>query len=95
MVSRQSYSLLDWLGDLGGLFDALAIILGAFVAPVAAFSLKATILTKFFRFKPMGINSQKSLGKSTVRIAAQFFDLFYRKSENSKEDKLTIVKTIL
>ncbi len=86
---------MDWLGDLGGLFDALSLILGAFVAPIATFSLRATILTKFFRFKPMDVNSQKSLSKSTARIAGQFFDLFYRKSDNSKEDKLTIVKTIL
>jgi len=26
VVNRQTYSLLDWLGDMGGLFDALKII---------------------------------------------------------------------
>jgi len=26
VINRQTYSLLDWLGDLGGLFDALCII---------------------------------------------------------------------
>ena len=26
VVNRQTYSLLDWLGDMGGLFDALRLI---------------------------------------------------------------------
>lgn len=48
VVERQTYSLLDWLGDLGGLFDALKIICNWFVAPVATYALKATLMTKFF-----------------------------------------------
>ena len=37
MVERSVYSILEYLGDLGGLFDALHRILGALVAPLVAF----------------------------------------------------------
>lgn len=33
VVQRDTYSILDWLGDLGGLFDALLIIIGLLVGP--------------------------------------------------------------
>ena len=46
--SRQTYSLLDWLGDLGGLYDALRVICGAIIAPVSNFVLEMTLLTTFF-----------------------------------------------
>ena len=53
VINRETYSLLDWLGDLGGLVDALYYICYALVAPVAAFSMKATLLSKLFRYKPI------------------------------------------
>ena len=43
--------MLDWLGDLGGLLDALLVIGAAFVAPFASYSLKATLLTALFRYR--------------------------------------------
>ena len=45
---RQTYSLLDWLGDLGGLFDALWYVVSLIVRPASAFVLQTTLLT-FFR----------------------------------------------
>ena len=50
MIERSTYSLLDWFGDLGGLYEAL-YFLGYFVAsPAAAMSLKANLLEKNFLF---------------------------------------------
>lgn len=46
---RQTYSILDWLGDIGGLYDSLFIILSFALSPVAAFKLQQTMLTKLFR----------------------------------------------
>ena len=34
VINRQTYMLLDWLGDLGGLLDALYLICAAILAPV-------------------------------------------------------------
>jgi len=42
---------LDWLGDLGGLYDALAHTLRFLISPFSAFAVQTTLLTKFFRFK--------------------------------------------
>ena len=48
---RQTYSLLDWLGDLGGLFDALLYICRMLISPLSVYTLKQTILSNMFRFK--------------------------------------------
>ena len=44
--------MLEWLGDLGGLYDALKVIGGLLVAPFAAFQLNSEMLHKLFRFTP-------------------------------------------
>ena len=49
--TRQTYSLLDWLGDLGGLLDILFYIGRALVEPAAHFTLNTTLMTSFFRYK--------------------------------------------
>ena len=72
VIERQTYSLLEWLGDVGGLFDALIIIGGYIVGPISAFTLKATLLSRIFRFTqslavvdPMsvGVESEEKLKK--------------------------------
>jgi len=49
VYNRQTYSLLDWMGDLGGLYDALILIAGLIVAPISAFNLQSTLMAKLFR----------------------------------------------
>ena len=42
--------MLEWLGDCGGLFDALRII-GVFIMmPLTSFKLKSMLLSNVFRF---------------------------------------------
>ena len=50
VIERQTYGLLEWLGDIGGLFDALIIIGKILVGPISAFNLKATLLSRIFRY---------------------------------------------
>ena len=38
--NRQTYSLLDWLGDLGGLLDILLHIGHVMMLPIASFTLR-------------------------------------------------------
>ena len=40
VVERSTYSSLDWLGDIGGLSDALKLIARYFVLPFSGFALK-------------------------------------------------------
>ena len=50
VTERQTYSFLEWLGDIGGLYDALRIIGALLLAPFSAFQLKAQLLSSVFRF---------------------------------------------
>ena len=43
-IERQTYSILDWLGDVGGLFDGLKIIGSFIIAPIASFAMKTELL---------------------------------------------------
>ena len=49
--NRQTYALLDWLGDLGGLYDALQHICRVMIGPISAFTLNSSLLTSLFRLK--------------------------------------------
>lgn len=69
MWTRQTYSLLDWLGDLGGLYDALLHICAVFISPVSAFTLHTTLLTSFFRFKEKTTDKYDDDGKSSQTLA--------------------------
>ena len=46
--TRNVYTVLDWLGDIGGLFDALSLIVGALVSLVGGRILQITLLTSIF-----------------------------------------------
>ena len=59
MVNRESYSLLDWLGDLGGLFDALRLLCHIMIYPVSSFTLQATLMAKLFRQRPSDLGLKR------------------------------------
>ena len=52
VIERSTYGGLDWLGDIGGLFDALRIIGMALVGPFVKFALSLQLLTKIFYTTP-------------------------------------------
>ena len=39
-IERKTYSGLDWLGDVGGLFEGLFVIGSFFISPIAYFAMK-------------------------------------------------------
>ena len=45
-INRTTYSLLDWLGDLGGLTDALFLILNFMLSPFRSFNLKSALFKR-------------------------------------------------
>ena len=47
-IERQTYSALEWLGDIGGLYDGLLIIGHALAGPFALLTLKAKLLSWVF-----------------------------------------------
>jgi len=50
VVERSTYSVLEWLGDIGGLLDCLTIIGGAIAGPIVGFAMRAMMLHKVFRY---------------------------------------------
>jgi len=50
-INRQTYSFLDWLGDCGGLLDALYIIAEMLVGPVSAFALRSKLVSTLVKFQ--------------------------------------------
>ena len=59
IYNRSTYGLLDWVSDIGGMVDALLLLLKMIIAPITTFNLKSYLLTIMFRLVP----SQKSLDK--------------------------------
>ena len=67
VTERESYSLLEWLGDIGGLLDALRYIGGFLVAPIASFSLSSDLLASIFKRKKYAASTQRSSKQSEFR----------------------------
>ena len=56
-TDRETYSLLDWLGDCGGLLDALYVIGSVLAAPFASFALNNKLISTMVRQKPKTIKN--------------------------------------
>ena len=46
VIDRQTYSLLEWLGDVGGLYDGLDIMFRFLLGPFAIFNLNSELLAR-------------------------------------------------
>ena len=51
-INRETYDTLQWLGDIGGLVDALIIIAQMALAPYVTFHLKSYLMRHVFRLLP-------------------------------------------
>lgn len=49
-IERQTYSALEWLGDIGGLFDMLKLLGYMIVIPFSSFGLRSELLSGIFRY---------------------------------------------
>ena len=49
VTERSTYSILEWLGDIGGLYDALFLICSALVKPFSSFWLTTEMISALFR----------------------------------------------
>ena len=48
-VDREVYSILDWLGDVGGLYEALKIICGIFLSVVNFLQFENFLVSQLFK----------------------------------------------
>lgn len=68
LITRSTYSFLDWLGDIGGLNDALVLIAQTLLAPASTFALQAKLLSTIFRFR----ESENLTKKQTIERTKSF-----------------------
>ena len=62
-IERKTYSLLEWVGDVGGLFDGLLIIFSSLLGSLASFTLKEKILSLVFKLESDKRNSSNMTGQ--------------------------------
>ena len=48
IIERQVYSILEWLGDVGGLFDGLCLVGGSLIAPISSYALRSLLLSQVY-----------------------------------------------
>ena len=63
--------MLDLLGDAGGLFDALKLIGGGLIHPVAQFNLAVTLLVQNFSMVPTSRRDNTAFKKQTKKLTYQ------------------------
>ena len=60
-INRQTYSVLDWLGDMGGLIDAIYILGMSLLSPFSYFALKTKLLYTIFRYRLSDTGLRKTM----------------------------------
>ena len=78
IMNRETYSVLDWLGDVGGLNDAIVLILKPFISYISylSFSLSLTndMPTTFKRTDHKKKKEQKTSTKDSVNALKKKFE---------------------
>ena len=47
-IERTTYNALEWVGDVGGLFDGFRLIVSSLIAPITGYAVKTAILSAGF-----------------------------------------------
>ena len=55
---RETYGVLSWLGDIGGLTDCLLLLGRLLLKPFTSFSLQTFLLSGLFRLQPLKTHKQ-------------------------------------
>ena len=58
-IERSTYDMLQWLGDVGGLYDGLILIIRFFISPLIAVCVKAEMHAEVFKYEKQ--ETEKSL----------------------------------
>lgn len=67
-IERQTYSFLEWLGEIGGLFEIFRMFGLLLVGTFASYNRKSELLTKIFRFIPSFNNSKKTEDSKIIKL---------------------------
>lgn len=79
IFNRQTYSVLDWMGDMGGLVDAFFLLGQLLIAPISGFALQSQLLSALFRYRDSYINTTKETQKES------FFNQYFNAGKKQEE----------
>ena len=83
--------MLDWLGDMGGLLDALYFICAIVLTPLGRYALKSQLINTMFRYR----KSDESQGlRRTNSAVHQTFRRRFSASMDSVEDENVLLNNI-
>ena len=80
-IDREAYNTLDWLGDLGGLKEALMLVLGAIITAFNYNALENYMVAQLYRGET---KKDKSSRKTATRTIDDEEDLYLQKDEGNK-----------
>ena len=84
-IDREAYNTLDWLGDLGGLKEALTIVLGAVIALFNHRTLENYLVAQLYRAETS--RDKASRNKSPTKEAEiDEEDMYLQKQEGDRLD---------
>ena len=85
--SRQTYSVLDWLGDCGGLMDALFFIAKVLANPFSLFALNIKLRRLLVRIQPKDDESRGNLADGSYD-RKDFFHKFGNREGDPERNEL-------
>ena len=66
-INRQTYSFFEWLGDIGGLLDAVLVIAELALWHYSKFRFSSFLMTNLFRVKLSSVDEDPRKMKSSVK----------------------------
>lgn len=90
IIERQTYSLLEWLGDVGGLFDGLRLVSRLIMSPFSSFALKSFLLASIY----LPSNNRQNWPK-TPKNAQKYRVGFQKHDRANREERYHIFKRCL
>ena len=81
-IDREAYNTLDWLGDIGGLKEALSLIFLAIISVFNYNTLENYMVTQLYRGETKKDKTSRKASTRTVDIDEE--DLYLQKDEGNK-----------
>ena len=69
VIMRETYDVLSWLGDVGGLTDCLLLIGKIILKPFTSYSLQTFLLSGLFRMQPLNTHLEYQTSLKTMRLS--------------------------
>ena len=67
VIMRETYDILSWLGDVGGLTDCLLLIGKFILKPFTSYSLQTFLLSGLFRMQPLNTHNEYQQTMTSMR----------------------------